>query len=327
MSITRKTLSVVIILSIILCTMTACFGNNNQSTVENESSSELYEDYSFWEQENQLRFFIPLVIKGEHQNSETFNEIGNLELPKTYKDRTDILKQAMISYFKDKYSLDITSKLSTQKLKVFSSMTFENEMTMGYVNPEKPEFLNLNQRLFDDYSYIFDNTYIHETLHQIGFISKTPSIMDEGIADALTDLILKNLNIEFFPTESYYLPRALAYQILEVDTDIAKFYLDSDNSQIEDRINKKLKNVHRPFEEQDAGEFLIYMISGLMNGVSGTVDPYYVAFQAQEIVRAYCQTFNPSHESIDKIRSNYIVKKYEKISIVAEDDRYSFVYE
>lgn len=308
-----------------ICTLAGCSDDSDKYNpeIEQDSYVETYEDYSFWEQENKLRFFIPLSGRGEIDDSGNISEIGDLELPKAYQERAEKLKKAMVSYFKEKYNLDISSKLSNQKLKAFTSRRVD-EMTMGYVDPEHPEYLNLNQCLFGEYAMLFDNTYVHESLHQIGFRSKKSTMIDEGITDALTDLILKKANIESFPTDSYFAARTLAYQILEVDTGIAKFYLENQEVQIQNRINAKLKNIPRPFDERDAGEFLNIMIEGMTNGISGNVDPYYIAFQAQEIVRAYCQTFNPSHQSIDYIRNNYLAEAYEKTTIEKEGDRYNF---
>ena len=305
--------------------LSGCSDTNNNSNPANTQDSfiETNADYSFWEQENQLRFFIPFSGKNEIDDSENINELGTLELPKKYKKRTEQLKTAMISYFKETYNLDISQKLSKQQLKAFSAKQ-SDVMTMGYVDPNHPDYLNLNQCLFNEYSSFFDNTYVHESLHQIGFISKTPTMIDEGITDALTDLILSNANIESFPTESYVEARTLAYQILEVDTGIAEFYLENNDIQIQDRINEKLTDVPRPFDKRNAGDFLNTMIEGMTTGIVGDIDPYYIAFQAQEIVRAYCQTFNPSHQSIDYIRKNYLANNYEKTTIEKNGDMFNF---
>ena len=81
--------------------------------------------------------------------------------------------------------------------------------------------------------------------------------------------------------------------------------------------------VSRPFDDRDPGIFLDKMLSGLTNGVYG-INPYYIAFQAQEIVRSYCQTFNPSNDSIDYIREHYLVEAYEETLIEYNGDAYNF---
>ena len=221
------------------------------------------DNYSFWKQENQLRFFISIPKLGQYNNESLINEIGDLELPEEYQKRVDKLKKAMISYFKEEYKIDISSKIENQKLRVFYSKGVV-ETTMGYVDPQKPETLNLNQILFTEFMELFDNTYVHETLHQIGFRSKKISIIDEGVTDALTDLILQKAKIESVTTDIYYEARMLAYQLIKADKDLIKFYLENDSFQIQDRINEKLSKVSRPFEDRDPGIFLDKMLLNLI---------------------------------------------------------------
>lgn len=195
---------------------------------------------------------------------------------------------------------------------------------MGYVDPNEPEYLNLNSMLFNEYKDYFDNTYIHESLHQMGFISEDSTMITEGIVDALTDLILRRANIASYPTEDYDDVRTLGYQILAADKRIVKFYLENDNSSMITRINENLKDAIKPCEDVEPGKRLESLSIGLTQGISATFDIYYVAFEAQEITRAYCQSFKPYNETIDYIRTCYLVENYENVEIEKHEDSYEF---
>lgn len=316
MNITRKTTSIILSLVLVLLLITGCNSNTSNNNVQNL-------DYSFWKKDNSVRMTLPISM--ETGNDETqFTGIGKLELSKKYLKRVEKLKTAMVSYFSETYNMDISKKIENQQLRAFSSNDVNGSMTMGYVDYNEPEYLNLNNVLFSEYKDYFDNTYIHETLHQIGFRSKDSTMITEGIVDALTDLILSKAEFKSFPTENYADVRTLGYQILAADKDIAQFYLENDNPSMISRISEKLQYAIKPYENIEPGERLECLAIGLTQGFSATFDAYYIAFEAQEIVRAYCQSFNPSNETIDYIRSCYLVENYENIAIKKHEDAYEF---
>lgn len=316
MNIKNRILSIMLIPFVIVILFTGCISSSS--------------DYSFWQEENQVRLTVPLQILDKDDNHEGITELGNEDLPSKYQDQVKILKEAMISYFEEVYNMDISSELENQKIKIFIA-TDENDEVMGYVDPENVEYLNLNKALFNEYSTLFDTSYVHESLHQLGFKSRTANLIDEGITDALTDLILVNANIESYVEEdSYAAPRTVGYQILSVDREIANYYLETENPDIIARINQKLENVNQPFEQEiNLGERLNNLLSGLTYGFySETIDLYYIAFEAQEITASYCKTFSPDNQTIDHIRSFYLVYEYEEISITADDEGgYTFNFE
>lgn len=319
----RKTLSITSIIMILMLLFTACGGEVNSS---NATNSDVYADYTFWENENKIRLFLSFGVEDAMQNMEGIAEDTYTEIPTKYLERIEILKQAMVSYFKEVYNIDISSKLEKQKVKVFvAKKGSANEGTMGYVDPEDSTYLNLNNDLFGKHKKLFDNSYVHESLHQIGFIDKT--MLMEGMVDALTDLILRKANIKSYPTDIYYYARHLAYQMIAVDNEIVTMYLKEMNPNIFNHVNKVLENVNQPLkEEEKVAERLSSLVGGLTNGIYSETDPTFVAFEAQEIVRAYCQKFSPNDSTIDYIRSHYIVEEYEDTRIKAHMTGYEFIW-
>ena len=279
--------------------------------------------YNFWKGENQMRRVIPQFVNGgTYDGKEGISVQGRVQLSEEYQERAEYLRGVMEDYFKETYQLDISEKLAKQTLRKFQAEG-KNEGVMGFVDIENPNCLNLNEMLFTTYSNLFDNTYIHETLHQIGFKSKKPGVIDEGITDALTDNILKNANIRSIPTPSYGFSREIGYQILRVDKEIVSLYYNGD-FQVENYITERLSDVKRTLLPDDnPGETLEFTLAGLTYGMEG-MDEWYIAFQAQEITRAYCQTFEPTHEAIDYIRTHYIVAEYEKIVVTEKNGGFLF---
>ncbi len=299
MSMTRK----IMLLTIALMFLTGCSANKN-----------------IWESDNQVRIFLNLKL--DSLNGETENNFFNqkdLKLDDAFASQIKKLKKAMIDYFSEEYAVDITDKLDQQQLRSFES----NYGTYGYVNPDEPQYLYLNVDLFDADADLFNNTYVHESLHQIGFRAHNCYSIDEGITDALTDLVLIKAGIGSFPTPIYADARTLGYQILEADKDIVNFYLDSDNPDITERISETLKDVNMPFlKRNDTGEMLEVLLDNLTYETISNIDPYYMALQAQEIVRAYCQTFQPTTEEISSIRKMYLVEDYENVTIKQDGDMF-----
>ena len=147
----------------------------------------------------------------------------------------------------------------------------------------------------------------------------------EGIVDALTDLILIKSNLKSYPTNEYEAVRALGYQILAVDKGIAKFYLENNHPSITARINEHLKDVIKTCKyDDDLGNRLEALAYALTYGNSDEFGNFLVGFEAQEITRAYCQTFKPDRKTIDYIRSCYLVENYEFIKIKNNNGIYEF---
>lgn len=315
---------VALIMSLVLLLAAGC------GSASAEATPTTYDDYQFWQQENTLRIAIPLAEEalGERDIIAGIEGIGDLDLSSKYLKRTEVLKEAMITYFLEVYDIDISEKLAKQKLKAFK-VSGENEGVMGYVSKKQPEYLNLNKTLFGENKLLFDHTYVHESLHQIGFQSENTSIITEGIVDALTDLILERAGILAYPTPIYNDTRAIGYQILIADKDIPEFFLGGEEKvDIVSRIDEVLSEVEQTIENiESPGKRLDDLLNGLTYGMHSVIDPYYIAFEYQEITRAYCQEFNPDEKAIDEIRQCYLVLEYEHITIEKNVDRYDYFFE
>lgn len=318
--ITQKLTSILLIF-IVTLSFFSC--NNKVDSTITTPSDTTFSDYSFWEQDNQVRITLPLSTYITESDNNGITTIGELDLTDSYLKKAETLKSAMIDYFLDIYQIDISKKLENQKLKAFLA-TDVNEGVMGYVDVNEPDYLNLNSMLFTEYQDYFNNVYIHETLHQIGFRSSDGNTITEGIVDALTDLILQKAKIKSVSTASYNDIRTLGYQFIAADSGIAEFYLSNDNPSITNRVTRTLEKVQKPFLNIDEGTRLEALCSALTYGFSSSIDVFYFAFEAQEIVRSYCQTFNPNTKIIDYIRSYYLVESYENVIITSEGSKYHF---
>ena len=66
-------------------------------------------------------------------------------------------KSTMSLYYVLCDNIDISQKIKNQKLRVFEVNKVNGRMTAGYVNQDKPEYLNLNSILFNELKGYFEN--------------------------------------------------------------------------------------------------------------------------------------------------------------------------
>lgn len=290
-----------------------------------------YNNTDFWVAENNIRLVTDIKVEIGDVIEPEFSAQQFAKMPKKNANTIERLKTGMISFFQERYKIDISEKIENQQVKFFIG-TGESAEMMGFVEVGNKNVLNLNQILLKEYSHLFETTYVHETLHQIGFQADKNAIV-EGITDALADMILCYIGIEPKSTPYYYYTRTVAYQLLYVDPEIVSGYLTQDNFDIIQRITDKLKDVPQPCRKnsnigavlEQRLELLYYVNQGMVSNLS--TDPYWLAFECQEIVKAYCTTFNPDADTIKYIRSHYVIFDYEQISIIQEGDEYSFSIE
>lgn len=330
---TRKMFAVV--LAVICCIMaiTGCASAPAVTAYDMGITNELeYSDYDFWEKDNTLRFVVDITMVTEGNVEEEISEAKYAKLPRSKEKTIEKLKEGMISFFQERYNIDISEKLANQEVRFFSSAG-ESESVTGYVEIGNRNVLNLNKRLLKDVSYLFETTYVHETLHQIGFQGEKSLQVVEGIVDSLTDMILCYMGREAVLTPYYDECRTVGYQLLAADPEIVSCYLNGQSFDILDRINEKLKDVPQEFRKVGhLGKLLENRLQILYGISTGTVwgfstDPYLFAFEVQEIVKAYCQECNPDAETIDYIRSHYLVLDYESLCIIEEGEGYRYYTE
>ena len=324
---TRKIFILAFLLGMLSCILCGCADTDGTATPIKDNgvtNTEVYDNYNAWRRNNQIRLFINISNEMVEGNLDSeVSKIGELELPKSKQKKIDELREGMISYFLEEYKIDISEKLEKQEVAIYTA-TGSSEGVMGSVDLDNPNVLNLNQKLLKEYSEVFETTYVHESLHQIGFHAKKPQYIDEGITDALTDMIFCFMGKSPVLTEYYSDSRCFAYQLLAADPEIVSCYLENDNFEIIDRINQKLKDVPQTLMQVDSlGKRLEGMQTALYNiklGVTYPIEAYYFALEAQEIVKAYCQECNPDDATIDYIRGHYLVEDYEDISISHNSD-------
>lgn len=307
-------------------------GCSNANTVYDTGVTYLqeYDNYDMWENDNAIRLVIDVTVIGEEQQDHSGVETQrSFEIPSKYAKKIEKLREGIISFFQERYQTDVSDKIGKQEVAIFTA-TGVNEGVFGYVDSENRNILNLNKKIFNEESDKFETTYIHETLHQIGFISSDVCLMDEGITDALTDMVCCYIGIEPILTEYYFESRTLAYQLLKADPGIVTGYLTEEDFNLLERISEKLTNVPMPYEKvDDLGKFLDHMIKLLYDLSTGkvfeySVDPYCFAFQAQEIVKAYCQECKPDAETIDYIRNHYLTMDCEFVTVQQDIHGYYF---
>lgn len=331
---TRKMFAVVLAVIYFIIALTGCASAPAVTAYDTGVTNELeYSNYEFWEKNNTVRLVVDITMHTEENVERGFSEAKYAELSKSNAKTIEMLKEGMICFFQERYNIDISEKLANQEVRIFSS-TGIDEGVMGYVELGKEDnVLNLNQRLFEDYSDAFETSYVHETLHQIGFQGEEYLQIVEGITDALADMIMCYIGIEPVLTQNYYECRTIGYQLLAADPEIVSCYLEDDDFDILERINEKLKDVKQPFRQAGHfGKLLENRLQILFGIETRTVwgfstDPYLFAYEVQEIVKAYCQEFNPDAETIDYIRNHYLVLDYESMSFVQEGEGYRYYIE
>ena len=320
---TRKHFITMLIIVVICMLFAGCTNNWRNSSDTGATNIIKYENYDFWEKENQLLLTINVQKKeAADPFSENFDQMEFFELPEKNWKTVEKIRKGMIEFFNEKYSIDISEKISQQEIKVFIPVI--DDGTMGFVRPEEPNVMYVNQEVLDEYSEFFETTYIHETIHQMGFMGKQRTILDEGFTDAITDMICCYIGEKPVLTPLYTYPRLVAYQMLKADPKIVSGYLENDDFDIVKRINHRLKDVPQTGEQvynigQNLEVLLTFFVnSQVQNPFEVNVHPMAMIRDVQEITRAYCQECSPDHETIDYIRNHYCLVEYEEI-IVGDD--------
>ena len=326
----KKKLSILLVALYILSLLTGCTSTtaNITRTDSGITNTTVYPDQNYWNEPHSIRLVVDVTIKTEQYEGES--QISQHEYSKLPRNKEKIiasLQEGLISFFQEKYAIDISSKLEAQEIRMFSS-SGASEGIMGFVDLENENVLNLNDRLLSDFAFAFETTYVHETIHQIGFRGEKMLLTVEGITDALTDMALCYMGIEPALTEYYSEARTVGYQLLAADPEIVHCYLSNTNFDILQHIDDKLDAFHQEFRKSShLGELLesrLEILYGISNNTvwGYSTEPRWFAFEVQEIVFSYCQASNPSIETIDYIRSHYLVPDYENIRITEDGNGY-----
>lgn len=331
---TRRIIAIILAMLITLM-MVGCSDGNTIG--DNGITNELkYRNYDFWTKNNEIRLSEEIVINYTEGIEKTpgFQQDKDSQLAEDIKltdnqvIRIQELKEGITTFLLQNYQVDVSEKLAEQEIKIFEATGMWEYTLMGYVDSENPKVIKLNKVLLGASPNFFDSIYIHETLHQLGIRSTEYSQLDEGIADALMDMICYSMGITPVLSDDYWACRTVAYQILAADPEIVSCYLKGEGFNILDRVDEKLDSVTQPYVKvKDVSQMLedtLQILNGILTGQLNVSEEemYEVAFLAQEIVRAYCQECEPDKETIAYIRQHYMLEDYESIVISNEEGDY-----
>lgn len=328
----KKTLSILLVVLFLLSLLVGCASTSSNiiRTDSGITNNNEYSDYNYWNKPHSIRLVVNITTKAvEYEGEDQITQYEYSRLPRNKEKIIAFLQEGLISFFQETYDIDISSKLKAQEIRMFSS-SGASEGIMGFVDLENANVLNLNDRLLSDFAFAFETTYVHETIHQIGFRGEKMLLTVEGITDALTDMALCYMGIEPELTEYYSEARSIGYQLLAADPEIVHCYIYNNNFNILQRIDDRLDGFSQEFRRSGHLGNLLENRLEILYGISNntvwgySTDPLAFAFEAQEIVFSYCQTTNPSNETIDYIRSHYLVTNYEYIHVIEDSGGYHF---
>ena len=314
------------IIAIFLTIIIFSTGGCNFATNETDNgfiNSDVYENEVYWS-ENVLNTVTNLSIVRDTVNDNFENQIF-YELSETQTKKISKLKKAICKFFIQKYKIDFSNKLERQQVTFFSVPSLGNGITMGYVDINNSNILHLNILLNTEYKENFESTYIHESLHQLGFSDKTCEMtyLVEGIVDAYTDMILTENGGDSKPTDLYFEARQLGYQMIEADQNLPNVFVNKES--LREYVNKSLNSYQQKYiKHNDLALYLNTLLEALIAINSGTgysENAYYYAFDAQSIVQRFCQAQNCDSTQIKYIRSHYILEDFERLQVVDHGDK------
>ncbi len=284
------------------------------------NTDDTYEDISYWETDN-LDLVTNISIKYVDNDSSFNPTITDLRLSNDQSKKVTVLKKAIHNYFLENYGIDFSEKLKLQKIDFFKNYDIEDNMLLGYVDSDDANKLHLSELLnTQEYMYQFEYTYVHESLHQLGFYDNSGQLhyLIEGIVDAYTDLILVSNGFESNPTDIYFEARQLGYQMISSDRELATVFVN--NLSLQKHINDSLVYYKQNFlKKNNLAQYLEQLIDVFVvinAGMAYSDDLSFFAFDAQMIVQRFCQSQNCDEAQIEYIRKHYIVKNFENLKVI-----------
>lgn len=310
-----RTLTIFILSSIMLggCSST-------EKTDNGFINTDRYRSEAYWESNDLKIISNSSVYTTYTDKDEDFEMQDFIALTDSQKKKVETLKNYIYDYFINNYNIDFSEKLAKQNVNFFSCSEFGSSTTMGYVDINDSDTLHLNIHLNLDYKNLFESTYVHETLHQLGFMDKEckTTFIVEGIVDAYTDIILMLNKANSQPTDIYFESRQLGYQIIAADKNLPNIFLEKKS--FSNYLNDCLEVYTQPYEEhENVVEYLNTLLYVFVNFNSGTAYSdyaYFYAYDVQSIVQRFCQAQNCDDETIKYIRSHYLLEGFENLKIV-----------
>lgn len=309
---------------VIILAMTFVFiingcSNSGQSTVVSTTETSGKEESS--EFVNTIPMYVPL---NEYKDADkTYydvsleEQVNNCEIiGEANRETIAILEKCqkkIINYFAS-YNLDVAPQISKlEKVFVFKEeKNPDNSPLYGYYNSGTSDDVYLNQDILEDKNSLRFN-YVHELMHYLGCTDSETTMISEGMADAITENILGD-NSE----ESYDKPRWLCHQLLICDPDIISSIINGED--LDDRIDNRLKNVPRKWYVEEHNlkmsevlDILLYQIEYYDDLNIGAEDFESYVNQCEDIILAYCYTFDLTEDQIqeiDRCRENIYLNNY-----------------
>ncbi len=275
---------------------------------------------SCWTAENEIH--IPCIIQITEQEDDTVYNDASYVLSNADQILFENLNDDIVNFFKDIYDIDVSEKMSKLGIHFFTNDDPFNFIA-GYT-PRNSKWVNLNVVLFNpENAHLVASTYLHECMHYLGVTSTEGSPIDEGISEYLAIACAEYSNIAYFATIDYTMYLQVAYQLCAVnEQEIISGYIEDENFNISEHITKVLADVPQVYVKvDDVGRVLSTVLGNIQyyNDDTG----FLLAYTAEDILVAYCKTFNPSKDQIALIQSTYILDfEGYGISVASNGDGY-----
>ena len=323
----RKMVRLCLTLILAIISLSGC-SSSSGVTDSGFINTDVYENTDYWK-EDSINVITNLKTVTKNLEDETNENQQFSKLSSKQAKKVENLKKCICNYFIEKYGIDFSTKLEKQEVSFFSTRVLGNSITMGYVDVNNSNELHLNILLNKDHKDEFETTYVHETLHQLGFIDASGKMtyVVEGIVDAYTDMILIENNIKSKVTGIYFETRQLGYQIIAADKNLPKLFLEKKS--VSEYFDNELSSYKQNYAKHNKlAEYLNTLLQALIAINSGTTssqsNAYFYAFDAQSIVQKFCQSQNCDNDTIDYIRKHYLLEDFEKLNVIDNgNDSYS----
>ena len=311
----KKIFRTMILMVVGIAILTGCGTKKDNGFINNF----VYENEEFWEGE-ELSIVTNIKIKRQ-EVGDNIEDCSFSDLSEEQKEKVKKLRKAISKFFKLRYGIELSDRLEKQKVTFYSTSDFGESVTMGYVDINDSDTLHLNIALNEEYKELFESTYVHETLHQLGFQDAEMTFVVEGIVDAYTDLILTEGGINSQPTDIYFETRQLGYQMIKADEQLPKVFLEKEKKEtVKEHINRCLNQYKQEYvQHKDLAGYLNDLMEALIAINSGTgfsENAYYYAYDSQAIVQRYCQAQECKKSTIQYIRKHYLIDAFEDIEVI-----------
>lgn len=179
----RKMVRLCLTLILAIISLSGC-SSSSGVTDSGFINTDVYENTDYWK-EDSINVITNLKTVTKNLEDETNENQQFSKLSSKQAKKVENLKKCICNYFIEKYGIDFSTKLEKQEVSFFSTRVLGNSITMGYVDVNNSNELHLNILLNKDHKDEFETTYVHETLHQLGFIDASGKMtyVVEGIVD------------------------------------------------------------------------------------------------------------------------------------------------